>query len=151
MRNSLRYIILSVALAVVALSCDDLQVSALEAKPGEELQVRLKEGSNVFLTPDNITFTFTKMVGDSRCPKGAMCFWGGLAEILVNVKTQSEQTIPVLLWIPGLVSTPYRRNVMKASGYNITLLQLDPYPEVNHDGSPVVYEALFAIEKIKTR
>lgn len=142
---------LPLLLSIVVLSCDDLQVSAIEAKPGEEIQVRLKEGSDILLAPDNIVVKFTSMMNDSRCPKEAVCFWGGLAEIRVDVAKPEQQPTLLILWIPGLISTPYRRNRMEVSGYYITLLQLDPYPLLDDRGQPVVYEALLAIEKIKTR
>jgi hypothetical protein len=133
------------------LSCEELRVSAVEVQPGEEIQVRLKEGGDVFLTPDNVRFKFIQLVGESRCPKGATCIWGGIAEVRVDMFRPDQQPVVVLLWIPGLVTTPYRRNGITQSGYNITLLQLDPYPDINRGDSSVVYEALLAIEKVKAR
>ncbi|MGH2567587.1 MAG: hypothetical protein ACRDGA_04560 [Bacteroidota bacterium] len=113
--------------------------------------MRLREGSNVFLVPDNLTVTFTRMMEDSRCPIGATCFWGGLAYARVDIQKPGEQTTVMFLWIPGLVTTPYRSNRAEFPGYYITLLQLDPYPALDDQGQPVMYEALLAIEKIRTR
>ena len=151
MKTAQRAIVFLLALSLATLACDDLRVSAVEVKPGEEIQVRLKEGDDVFLTPDDVSFKFVQLVGDSRCPKGALCIWGGIAEVRLAMIRQGEQPTVVLLWIPGSITTPYRRNGLTVSGYNVTLLQLDPYPVVNQGDTPVVYEALLAIEKIKTR
>ncbi len=143
--------ILVVLPSILTLSCDDLRVSAFEVRPGEEIQVSMKEGSDIFLTPDNLTVRFIKMMTDSRCPKNVVCFWPGLAVIRVDITRDTEQPTVLLLVIPGLVTTPYRRNSTEASGYSITLLQLDPYPVFQSGNGPAVYEALLAIEKIKTR
>jgi hypothetical protein len=132
--------------SLLMLSCDELRVTAIEIKKGEELQLRMKEGSEVFLVPDNVTIQFTRMMNDSRCPVDLMCFWPGLAIIRVDISAPDQST-PLLLPIPGLVQTPYRRNKMEAGGYYITLLQLDPYPTQESQGRPQVYEALLAIEK----
>lgn len=151
MRTKNSIILLVLALSLVVFSCDDLRVSAIEVQPGEEIQVRMKEGSDIFLTPDKVTVRFIKMMTDSRCPKNVVCVWEGLAIIRVDVTRDTEQPTVLLLAIPGLVSTPYRRNTLEASGYYITLLQLDPYPVFQSGNGPTVYEALLAIEKIKTR
>jgi hypothetical protein len=149
--NATRFAIILLLTVTVLLSCDDLRVSAVEVQPGEEIQVRLKEGADVFLTPDDVSFKFIQLVGDSRCPKGALCFWGGIAEVRVDMFRPGQPPTVLLLWIPGLITTPYRKNGITQSGYNITLLQLDPYPDVNKGDGKVVYEALLAIEKIKSR
>jgi len=148
-RNSISSIIILLSLAV--LSCDDLRESVIEVKPGEELQVRLREGSDVLLAPDYITIKFTSMLQESRCPQQATCIWGGIAIVQANVKQAEQQNTALILWIPGLVTTPYRRNRVEISGYYITLLQLDPYPALDDSQQPKVYEALLGIEKIRTR
>ncbi len=141
-----RFIPLFLAVGISLLSCDDLRITAIEAKRGEELQIRLKEGENVFLVPDNATVRFTRMIDDSRCPTDVFCFWSGLAIIRVDIGTRDRNT-PLYLPIPGQVRTPYRQNQFEAEGFSITLLQLDPYPSPHDQHQPRVYEALLAIEK----
>jgi hypothetical protein len=135
-----------ISTSLLTVSCDDLRITAIEARRGEELQVRLKEGENVFLVPDNVTVTFTRMMDDSRCPVDVVCFWAGLAIIRVDVSARDRNT-PLFLPIPGQVRTPYRRNRLEAEGYYVTLLQLDPHPTRHDQSRPRQYEALLAIEK----
>lgn len=140
------FLSLAVSSSLFLLSCDELRITAIEARQGEELQLRMKEGENVFLVPDNVTVTFTRMMNDSRCPADVICIWPGLAIIRVDVSTHSQNT-PLLLPIPGQVRTPYRWNRLEAAGFYITLLQLDPYPTRHDQSRPPAYEALLAIEK----
>jgi hypothetical protein len=135
-----------IGLSILILSCDNLRITAIEARRGEELQVRLKEGEDVLFVPDNVRITFTRMMEDSRCPADVVCVWPGLAIVRVDVSAPNQNT-PLLLFIPGQVRTPYRRNQLEAEGFSITLLQLDPYPSRNDQHQPRVYEALLAIEK----
>jgi hypothetical protein len=136
-----------IGLSILILSCDNLRITAIEARRGEELQLLFKEGQDVFLVPDNVTVTFTRMMTDSRCPSDLVCVWPGLAIIRVDVTSQTGHSTQLLMPIPGQVRTPYRRNRMEAEGYYITLLQLDPYPKHSDEERPTTYEALLAIEK----
>lgn len=139
--------IMVLATGLVSLSCDDLRITAIEVKQGEELQLRITEGQSVFLVPGNVTVTFARMLNDFRCPADVMCVWPGMAIIRVDVTTQDNRNTQLIMPMPGLVRTPYRHNRMEAEGYDITLLQLDPYPMHSASEQPRAYEALLAIEK----
>jgi len=129
-------------------SCSDLNVSAVETKPGEKIEVRLQEHKDVLLTPDNVLVTFSSVVGDSRCPEDVVCVWAGKAEISLIMENSRGASEQHTLSIPGLVSTPYQSASVEAFGYRISLVQLNPYPKHDTMNEPRVYEAVLVIEKL---
>lgn len=45
----------------------------------------LKTGQTAAIQSEHLTISFNKVVSDSRCPEGAMCFWAGEAVCELNV------------------------------------------------------------------
>ena len=125
----------------------DLSMSPVEIKPGEKIEVRLKEGKSVVLAPENVVLEFSKVGTDSRCPADVRCIIAGEAEVTLRVE-KGGRSIVSILQIPGLVITPYRGAVVEEFGYRISLLQLDPYPRLDERENPRVYIAQLEIEKL---
>ena len=127
--------------------CTDLSLSPVEIQPGERFEVRLKEGKNVVLAPENVVLEFSKVESDSRCPEDVRCIIAGEAEVTLRVE-KGGRSIVSILQIPGLVITPYRGAVVEEFGYRISLLQLDPYPRLDERENPRVFIAHLEIEKL---
>jgi len=84
---------------------------------------------------------FSGVPMDSRCPLEALCFWegDGVAEIWakrpLHLKTAFELH----------THSDFQRSVVFGD-YRITLLSLDPYPQVDTPTDPDEYEATLLVE-----
>jgi hypothetical protein len=136
-------------LAALTLSCgDELVSSAVEVRPGQEVEWRVVEGKDFVLLPENVVVAFRRVVEDSRCPADVVCVWEGRAQIRLEVVRPAGESYTSLLTIPGLVETPYRGGTVEIDGYAFRLLQLDPYPKFSERDRPRPYEALLGIERL---
>ena len=102
----------------------------------------------VFVESERLSVTFREF-SDSRCPRGAVCVWEGegIVELVVeNAEGDVVSALPVIR--PG--RDPDRVTWLKAYAldYSITLLELEPYPDLNDPSSPEEYTALLRIEKL---
>jgi hypothetical protein len=103
----------------------------------------------VFIESEGISITFREF-SDSRCPRGAVCVWEGegIVELLVeNGEGDIASALPVIR--PG--RDPERHTWMKAYAldYRITLLKLEPCPDLNDPPSGAQeHTALLDIERI---
>ena len=86
-----------------------------------------KEGESMFLKDHDMTFTFTKMLEDSRCPKEVNCVWEGVAT--AEIELMGTYTRPVKVKL-STQSNPQRGYDNKAffNGYRYTLVEANPYP-----------------------
>ena len=86
-----------------------------------------KEGESLFLKDHDMTFTFAKMLEDSRCPKEVNCVWEGVATAQIELMGTYTRPVKVKL---STQSNPQRGYDNKAyfNGYQYTLVQADPYP-----------------------
>ncbi len=102
----------------------------------------------VFVESEELSITFREF-SESRCPKGALCFWGGegIVELVIeNREGDVASALPVIR--PG--RDPDRVTWLKAyvMDYSITLLELEPYPDLHDPSTPEEYTALLDIKKI---
>jgi len=102
----------------------------------------------VFVESEGISVKF-KDFSESRCPKGAVCVWEGegIVELLIeNAEGEVASALPVIR--PG--RDPDRFTWLKAyvMDYRITLISLEPYPDLDNPSEPEEYTALLDIEKI---
>jgi hypothetical protein len=102
----------------------------------------------VFVESEGISVKFMDF-SESRCPKGAACVWEGegIVDLTIeNAEGDVAEALPVIR--PG--RDPDRFTWLKsyALGYRITLLSLEPYPDISHPSEPEDYTALLVIEKI---
>ena len=89
---------------------------------------------------------FEGVLVDSRCPKGAQCVWAGDATVRVWLQRGAEARLSFELSTP-----PAPRQAISTLGYQLRLLQLDPYPVA---GKAVVlqdYVATLALELSSTK
>ncbi len=152
-----RYILVAplAAVLVLSLACSDENVDPLgQGPPRDVILPDLSENiiiayeQTVFIESEGISVTFREF-SESRCPKGAVCVWEGegLVELIFeNARGDIVSALPVIR--PG--RDPERYTWLKAyvMDYRVTLLELEPYPEVDTQSSPEEYTALLKIERI---
>lgn len=112
MKNKITLILVT-ALVSLSLSCGKEKVVVAELNT--EFQLNFNQSAEI--KNENLSIKF-QQVNDSRCPKGANCFWQGEGKVTLKVN-----------------STPFTISTLTPSkdtlGYTFTLLGLDPYPDIS--------------------
>ena len=110
----------------------------------------LKCGESVIVKPDNLDLGFYEVISDSRCPTNLRCFWEGVAEIKVWICEPGQSAKFIKLPIYGDVTydDTIRHVVIDTLGYQLSLLQLDPYPDEFEERDYSEYEATIFISNI---
>ena len=110
----------------------------------------LKCGESVIVKPDNLDLGFYEVISDSRCPTNLRCFWEGISEIKVWICEPGQSAKFIKLPIYGYVT--YEDTIRHVSvdtlGYQLSLLQLDPYPDEFEERDYSEYEATIFISNI---
>lgn len=72
----------------------------------------------------DLSVTFADVVGESRCPIGAVCVWQGQAEVKINLKHEGN------LHVFSLISQAGNRELARDTIGNLVveLLDVKPYP-----------------------
>jgi len=97
---------------------------------------------NCAADPGNQTFIcFESVIGDSRCPTGAQCFWEGNAQLRFKFERINEK--PILF---DLNTHKGFTNDTIVDGYKFTLLNVYPYPTLKHTVEHKDYKAELLIE-----
>lgn len=144
--------------AIFALGCDENPVSELE-RAGEvspepdvvipDLQhaIILNFGRTVYVESENLWITFTDMIGDSRCPMEAYCFWPGQAEIELTLRKRGCGEVRVVLVLQAGRDPLLEPEMFEcACGYRIYFLALGPYPSVGRTYPDESYTAMIALD-----
>lgn len=100
----------------------------------------LAPGESVVFRNSGMTFTFTRVVSDSRCPTAVTCVWAGSAIIamrVVNNGTNSDFT---------LETVGARRSVV-VNNYLVHLTDVTPYPDASGATPPASFRAILQISR----
>jgi len=104
----------------------------------------------VLIKEENLLITFQD-VTESRCPVGVQCFWEGqaTAEFLL-IKRHVGRGIARPIVRPSVIpgSDEFERLADDALGYRLFLLELNPYPDIDHPTDPCDYTAKLRVEKL---
>jgi hypothetical protein len=90
--------------------------------------VRVDLGSKAVFSSERLEITVLS-IRDSRCPKNIDCYWGGEAQVKLNLQ-QAKQNLGDLDLTVG-VGNPdylYPNNIKQVGKYYIRVLAIDPYP-----------------------
>jgi hypothetical protein len=93
---------------------------------------------------DQIKICFDSLLEDSRCPKGAMCFWQGRAVAKFSFTVNKDQRTITLATFAPPGFTPTDTILL---GYKIELVNMRPYPELNKNHNASEYRAELKITK----
>jgi hypothetical protein len=99
-----------------------------------------------FNTENQTYICFESVISDSRCPKGAECFWAGDAKVRFKYVRLNED--PVYFNLNTNISFT---NDSIIDGYKFTLLNLYPYPSLMHHTDQKEYKAEIVIQKGNAR
>jgi len=127
-----------VAFSVVAtlVACDDEPVGP---KPGESFSLAV--GQRVTLDTVHTSVRFLTVSEDSRCPSQVQCVWAGDGAVVLEIASAEANAAEDTLHTnseSGPRSTVLGR-------FELTLLQLDPYPETPGAIAPEDYRATLAL------
>ena len=121
------------ALVVWAQPCD---------KKGVHLskQFDVKVGQEVTVEGEGLKIGFASVGEDSRCPEGVNCIWAGNAKVAVKLqKGKSTASVDLNTGVD-----PKRHSYM---GYEVTLVDLRPYPKVDTTIDKNGYVATLVVSK----
>lgn len=102
---------------------------------------RVEVGQTLTNDDENITFTFNRVILDSRCPTGVDCIWEGNAELEFRFTNADSVEVANL-------NTSSRFNTsIEIFNYRIELIKLNPTPIYNQ-APPTDYSGHFRIVKL---
>jgi len=102
--------------------------------------VEIAYGNCLYHSDGQFYICLDSVVGDSRCPTGALCFWAGNAQARFKYEKVYEK--PVLFELNTYGGFP---NDTVIDGYKFSFVGLIPYPAVNH---PVKYDNYRALIRV---
>jgi hypothetical protein len=110
--------------------------------------MEIRIGSSATLS-DNVKIGFEDVLNDSRCPADAMCVWEGKADLSFWLQRPGLEKQYFKCPIYGYVhkNDTTRQKSINVQTYKITVMQLDPYPEIVN---PIIKSNYTATIKIST-
>jgi hypothetical protein len=112
--------------------------------PGQDAGTRmvLAPGEVRRVSGTDLTLTFVRLVGDSRCPTGVTCIRAGDAAVLVRADKPGSAAADLMLHTSGPGSGD-----VAVHGMRLTLVDVTPYPREDHTPSPEEYRVTLLIRK----
>ncbi len=83
----------------------------------------IKVGQEATISSQQLSLKFLSVSEDSRCPQGTNCIWEGNGKVNIQLTSQSQTSDTVEL--NTAMSLPSEATYLN---YNISLLDLQPYP-----------------------
>jgi hypothetical protein len=110
--------------------------------------ISIKVGDTRTIQPYGLEITFDTVLGDSRCPVGAYCFWGGMAKIKLYVASSDQDRQALIFHVDAAQPAPdsSRYVVTDAGRFRIDLRNLTPYPDINEQHLYADYRIALAVE-----
>lgn len=107
---------------------------------GLDQPVTLGVGESVSFRDEDLRVRFLRVDNDSRCPSDVTCVTGGEATVTVEARRASASSALLTLVLPTADTATYQ-------GYEIRLLELEPYPVSTVTPNPAAYEATVVASK----
>lgn len=95
--------------------------------------ITLQKGDTAMFGQQHFKIIFTKMISDSRCPKGVVCIWAGDAQ--GEFKFISNSTSETFDLSTG--GQPTATHSIIIEGYTIKLVDYLPYPDISQKIPPI--------------
>ncbi len=120
---------------IVITGCDDVVSADLNVeffiRPGQKVDVR----------ESGLEITFSRVIEDSRCPKGVECVWAGNGKVELSIHFPGEKER-----VQELNTNLEPKDIM-AGEYKIRLVELQPYPEKSQENLQEKYRLKLIVEK----
>lgn len=144
------------AILAFSLACSDEAADPLDqgslrdvTVPDLSKNILIAYEQTVFVESEGISITFREF-SESRCPNGAVCVWEGegLVELIFeDAWGDIVSALPVIR--PGRDPERYTWLKAYALDYRVTLLELEPYPDLDDPlSTPAEHTVLLDIEKV---
>jgi hypothetical protein len=135
-----RFLIFSFLLIAVAVAGCQSDEGRIQASLDKEFSLSI--GQTAVIKSEQLTLQFEGIQEDSRCPKGATCFWAGrvISTLLIN---DNGLTSRIVLTEPRPIDQP-DANTYKQ--YEFTS-QVQPYPELGKQISKEDYRLVITVKK----
>lgn len=114
--------------------------SSTPGELGQEFEAAYQQA--VILASEKLSFVFQSLVQDSRCPSDVTCIWAGNVTIKVQLTQNGTELGTAEL---TLGATP--ESTAKIGNYQLTLLEVTPYPKSTESRSPADYRVKMRIDK----
>jgi hypothetical protein len=121
MKNIFRLIVLPLFI----LGCQN-SITSVNPEIGKPFKIKL--GQTLEFQGTDLSITFEELLEDSRCPEGATCVWAGNGRVSIKLNELQAE-----------INTYLDPKSIDLSDYEIKLLSLSPYPEINNEIEPEEY------------
>ena len=109
--------------------------------------VRIELGSKAIYHAENLEIAIVS-IRDGRCPKNADCYWGGEAQVTLNVRKHNKNLGAIELTLgTGNPDYFYPNNIKKIAGYYIRAIAIDPYPTGDRSSQTVTQTVTLQVQK----
>jgi len=108
-------------------------------------EVSLEIDRTLIIESENLEIKFLGVTSDSRCPKGTSCIWAGQVIVMVNVWKAGENLGEFQL----IDTNDGRVSSTQVGDYEIFLLKVEPYPEINKTINTKDYRITIKVNKVK--
>ena len=137
------WIVLLAALTLpIVGACHMEHVVAPNPVPPTELTLRV--GEHRYLAQHRVVVGFDQVAADSRCPTRVVCIWEGEARVELWLRPIGGSKVFVGLALPGSQSRS-----AATSGYRVSALALDPYPEAPGRIPQSTYRLTLRVESLQ--
>jgi len=108
-----------IVLPLLILGCQN-SIASVNSEIGKPFKIKL--GQTLEFQGTDLSITFEELLEDSRCPDGATCVWAGNGRVSIKLNELQAE-----------LNTHLDPKSIDLSGYEINLLSLAPYPEINNE------------------
>ncbi len=102
--------------------------------------VTLAIGQTIPIQGQDAALTFSRVITDSRCPRGVLCKWAGLITVEARLDHDGQNETAQL--IIGAITDAKKQ----VGPYTIELIGVEPYPQHPNPINPDDYRARFQVE-----
>ncbi len=148
MRLSPPFVLVLICIAVPGIFIGCMFQSGEDRLPSFGHSFALNFGLSEILE-DGSRAEFSDLIGESRCPDGALCTWPGEAKILVTIGSDSHPAESSVVRIGGYITSVSStgHDTTDIGPYRVVLLQLDPYPQIDTAEPKQHYVARLSVVK----
>jgi hypothetical protein len=146
MMNRKLFLIAPCLLLAFAAACPGVPVQQGAAGPELGKPFPIKAAETITLDSGNLSVTFEKVTGDSRCPVNVTCIWEGDATVVLKVKKPKGDASSVEVHTSGRFGPE-----ASFENYRIKLQDLKPQPRAETPTDQKAYIATLVVTAAQTR
>jgi hypothetical protein len=124
---------------------DEEPLAAAEVEPDVAVELgasfRLRPGETAVVAGGEWRVRFVAVRGDSRCPVDVECVWAGSAEVAVETAGPDDP------WVERSLHTGVEPRELRADGFTLALLDVEPAPRSTAPTDPARYVAVLQVDR----